>query len=264
MENKILERLNAVSQSHIIPEPLDGRRKLARNIRGRKWRKRSVKKLKGMVWHQELGWGSVEGVAKYHTGKNSHLCKGGVESISYTFAIRRNGQIILCNDLNKATWSQGYRGRKGDENAEFCGVMFEGLFNGEHVTDTSSKEPNGMQMTSALILWQVCKELWSWRECDLYGHYLFGKPSCPGDTLRTIIEAVRVNTVQEDQPKYDFTKTIDRQKALKKLGYNTGKADGVWGPKSRGALIRFQSAVRLVADGIWGAKTEGAIIRKLK
>lgn len=216
-----------------------------------------------MVWHQELGWGSIEGVARYHTSKNSHLCKGGVESIGYTLAIRRNGQIVLCNNLNKAPWSQGYKGREGDENAEFLAVMFEGMFNGEHVTDPSSGEPNGLQMTSALILWQVCKELWGWKECDLYGHYLFGKPSCPGDTLRTVIEAVRVNTTQEEQQTYDFRSTKDRQKALKKLGFLTGKADGVWGPKSRGALIRFQRAVRLVADGIWGPATEAAVVKKL-
>lgn len=263
MELPILEKLADVYKSLNIPEPYDGRKTLQRNPRGRKWKKRSVKRLKGMVWHQELGWGSVEAVAKYHTGKNSHLCKGGVESIAYSFAIRRNGQIVLCNDLNRATWSQGYKGRKGDENAEFVSVMFEGMFHSEHVTDSSSGEPNSLQMTSALILWQVCKEQWGWNECDLYGHYLFGKPSCPGDTLRTVIEAVRVNTIQKEQTNYNFALTKDRQRALIKLGYLAGKADGIWGPQSRGALIKFQNAAHLVADGIWGSKTEAKIIKRL-
>ncbi len=264
MEFQIFEKLRDIYQGLGIPAPYDGRSRLKRNPHGRKWKLRNVKKLKGMVWHQELGWGSIEAVAKYHTGKNSHLCRGGVESISYSLAIRRNGQIVLCNDLNKATWSQGYKGRVGDENAEFLGVMFEGMFAGEHVTDSSAGEPNGTQMTSALILWQVCKDLWGWKECDLYGHYLFGKPSCPGNTLRTVIEAVRVNTVQEEQPAYDFTLVKDRQRALKKLGYLSGRADGIWGPQSRGALIRFQWAVRLVPDGIWGPKTEAVVVTKLK
>lgn len=263
METEILQKLSLVYQALNIPEPVDGRKKLATNQSGRKWKIRNVKKLKGMVWHQELGWGSIEAVARYHTGKNSHLCKGGVESISYTFAIRKSGRIVLCNDLKKATWSQGFKGRSGDENAEFLSVMFEGMFHGQHVTDSSAGEPNYLQMTSALILWHVCKELWDWQEDDLYGHYLFGKPACPGDTLKTVIDAVRINVTKEKPKTYNFRSTKDRQRALKKLGFYTGKADGIWGPKSRGALVKFQSAVRLAADGIWGAKTEAAIIKKL-
>ncbi len=262
MELRILEKLRGVCFHLNMLDPYDGRLKLATNPKGRKWKLRNSRRLKGMVWHQELGWGTIEGVAKYHTGKNSHLVKGGVESISYTFAIRRNGQIVLCNDLNKATWSQGYKGRVGDENVEFLGVMFEGMFNGEHVTDSSAGEPTYQQIQSALLLWHICKELWKWKESNLYGHYLFGKPSCPGDTLRKIIEAVRLNT-QQDDTKYDFRLTKDRQAALKKLGYLAGKADGIWGPVSKGALVKFQKALRLVPDGVWGPVTEAAVIKKL-
>ncbi len=264
MEDKILGKLATVSQQLNILEPLDGRNRLARNVKGKKWRRRSIKGLKGMVWHQELGWGSVEAVARYHTGKNSHLCKGGAESISYTFAIRRDGQIILCNDLNKATWSQGYKGRKGDENAEFIGVMFEGMFHGQNITDSSAGEPNFQQMLSAMILWHVCKELWNWHEDDLYGHHIFDKPACPGDTLQTVINAIRINSTQEQQVTYDFRTGKGRQQALKALDYYKGKVDGIWGPRSRGALIKFQSAARLVSDGIWGPKSEAAVIKKLK
>ncbi len=49
------------------------------------------------------GWESVEAVAKYHAGKTPHLRRGGVESIAYTFAIRREGQIVLCNDFREGT-----------------------------------------------------------------------------------------------------------------------------------------------------------------
>ncbi len=128
METKILKMLDATAQALKMKAPLDGRDTLAKNPTGKKWKQRDPEALQGLVWHQELGWGSVENVAKYHTGKQSHLHDGGVESIAYTFAIRRNGQIVLCNSLNKAPWSQGFKGRKGDENAEFLSVMFEGFF----------------------------------------------------------------------------------------------------------------------------------------
>ncbi len=130
MESTILEKLADSTNSTGVIEPKDIRTSLAINPNGKKWKARDSEKLKGMVWHQELGWGTIEGVAKYHTGSDSHLYDGGVESISYTWAIRRDGQIVLCNDIDKATWSQGYKGRTGDENAEFMSVMFEGYFRG--------------------------------------------------------------------------------------------------------------------------------------
>ena len=162
METAILNRIAEASTGLGTIEPFDGRTSLKRNSRGKKWKTRDVDALKGMVWHQELGWGSVEAVAKYHTGKNSHLRRGGVESIAYTFAIRRDGQIVLCNDFEKAPWSQGFKGRAGDENAEFMSVMLEGLFKGPGVTDPSAGEPNDKQLVAALTLWHICNEKWGW------------------------------------------------------------------------------------------------------
>lgn len=258
MEQHILERIANASTGLGVPESFDGRGTLKRNPRGKQWKSRDVVKLKGMVWHQELGWGSVEGVAKYHTGKNSHLHQNGVESIAYTFAIRRDGQIVLCNDLAKAVWSQGFEGRPGDENAEFLSVMFEGLFKGPGITDSSAGEPNDKQLMAGLTLWHVCGEEWRWNEDDLYGHYHFGKPACPDNTLRAVIESIGANV---DATEYDFASTGGRQQALKDLGFYAGAVDGRWGPQSRGALIRFQEEHGLVPDGIWGANTEAAVVR---
>lgn len=256
METTILNRVAEASTGLGTIEPFDGRTSLKRNSHGKKWKTRDVDALKGMVWHQELGWGSVEAVAKYHTGKNSHLHRGGVESIAYTFAIRRDGQIVLCNDFEKAPWSQGFKGRAGDENAEFMSVMFEGLFKAPGVTDPSAGEPKDKQLMAALTLWHICNEKWDWNENDLYGHYHFGKSACPGNTLRTVIESIGANV---PEPEYDFATVEGRQQALEDLGYYTGAIDGTWGPQSRGALIRFQDDRGLVADGIWGPKTEAAI-----
>ena len=102
MEAKILRQLTSASRGVKLEKPHDGRAELAVNPRGKKWKARDPEKLQGLVWHQELGWGSVEAVARYHTSKSSHLYRGGVESIAYTWAIRRDGQIVLCNDFGKA------------------------------------------------------------------------------------------------------------------------------------------------------------------
>jgi len=237
---------------------VDLRAALKTNPKAPAWKKRDADSLLGMVWHQELGWGSVEAVAEYHTGKTSHLRPGGTRSIAYTFAVRRNGQIVLCNDLDLAVWSHGYKDREGDENAEFMSVLFEGMFHGDGVTDPTAGEPNAAQILSGLALWSVCKEEWGWNDDCLYGHFLFGKPACPGNTLKAVIQGVRANaTVKKKDLKFDTVKA--RQEALKALGYYKGAVDGQWGPASKGALTVFQAKAGLPADGIWGPLTEIAM-----
>lgn len=53
------------------------------------------------------------------------------------------------------------------------------------------------------------------------------------------------------------TKTI--QTRLKNWGYYTGAVDGIYGPKTKAAVIAFQKKNGLVADGIVGPKTAAAI-----
>lgn len=255
-EQEVLTTLGKATKALGLPRASDARTALKNNPRAKQWKKRDVAALKGMVWHQELGWGSIESVAAYHTGKESHLAAGGVRSIAYTFAVRRDGQVVLCNDFDLAVWSQGFKGRPGDENAEFMSVMFEGLFTGPGVTDPSAGHPNDDQLLAGLALWRICREGWDWSVADLYGHFQFGKPACPGQTLQTVVEAVRAN---EPKPAYDLSTVVGRQQALMDLGHYAGAVDGQWGPRSRGALIRFQEAYRLLPDGVWGPATEAAM-----
>ncbi len=262
MDDKtLLERLKSSIAPFKIPEPIDLIDQLATNKDGYQWKNRDVSKLKGLVMHQELAWGTVESVARYHTGPDSHLGGGnGVGSIAYTFAIRRDGQIVLCNGLDKATWSQGDKSRPGDENTEFLSVMFEGNFNGYgHKTETSG-EPNDVQLLAGITLWLLCKDVWGWQAKSLYGHYHFGKPACPGETLRKIIDAIRENG---NKGKLTFGQgnmaVKEKQTALKNLAYLKGPVDGIWGNESRAALIKFQGENGLISDGIWGPFTDNKI-----
>src|SRR5574342_236992 len=49
------------------------------------------------------------------------------------------------------------------------------------------------------------------------------------------------------------------QVALNAAGFNCGKADGIFGPKSTVALRKFQAKYKLVADGIYGPKTKAKL-----
>ncbi len=264
-ESKLLNSLTVACEALDLQLPVDLRRELPTNSKGGKYSRRNVPTIKGLVWHQELGDGSIEGVANYHTGSNSHISLGGMESISYTWAIRADGQIVLCNSLDVATWSHGTRARVGDENKEFMSVMFEGLFKGVHVTGSGAHEPGQEQLLAAILLWRVCSVEWNWDAEALYGHYHFGKAACPGYTGQDIIEALRRSPSSLGaQLEYELSSHKSRQQALVRLGYLLGAVDGIWGPISRRALILFQEDVGLEADGVWGPATNKAISEALK
>jgi len=214
----------------------------------KKWSKRDPEKLKGLVVHQSLEeYGSASGNAKYHVGPN-HISEDGLPGLSYTLFIEKSGRVILANPVECKTYSQGYGGRPGDENAEFLSVCVGGNFSAPGYVGT--QKPTQDQVDALSNLWEHLKPIWAWSDFCLYGHYHFGKATCPGYDLSDFIKSVR--PVAWDAPQ-------ERQKALLKLGFYKGDIDGVWGPTSKTALVEFQKSAGLVADGVWGDRTTDAI-----
>lgn len=244
-----------VSNSSLVEhkEIVDARHLLRRNEEY-KWKQRDPEKITGLVWHQALGWGTVEDVAEYHCGPN-HMSQKGLPGIAYTFAIRRDGEILLCNDIEDRTWSQGTREREGDENAEFASCMFEGRFWARDVNDANVGEPTPEQIMSGLRLWQICVDVFGWdKVSSLFGHFDFGKEACPGYTLQQIILAVR-----RPEPLADKDNVMWVQKKLKQLGHYTGEIDGLWGPLSKRAVVEFQQQNDLEATGVVNVPTHGKL-----
>jgi len=226
----------------------------------RQWGTRDPTGLRGLVFHQALSWGSIEAVARYHLGPN-HISRDGLPSLSYTFAIRRNGAILMALDWEEKPFSQGDRNQTGDENAEFVSCCIEGMFHGDGVTDPSAGEPTLDQIESVLRLWNAVRDRFKWTNESIYGHFDFGKPSCPGATLSTLIRAIRFPDPALSPKTHDGV--LGRQQALVGIGYPIAQL-GTWGPDSRAALTAFQTAHGLVPDGVWGPRTQAAIDAALK
>jgi hypothetical protein len=237
---------------------VDGRETLPRHST-KKWDNRDPSKLLGAVYHQSLdNYGTASGNAKYHSGPN-HISKDGLPGLSYTCFIEKDGVIILANNVEDKVYSQGTRDLPGDENALYLSACFGGNFPGPGYD--GPQEPTKAQLGSASILWDILKDTFNFNNDQLFGHYDFSKPSCPGYALSGVIESINRNQDWK-YGKYDLSTITGRQEALFALGYQYGNEDD-WGPMSRYALTMFQTDNNLIPDGVWGKKTATIILKAL-
>lgn len=242
--------------SHTFVE--DVREKLPRHA-SRTWPRRLLDDLAGMVWHQSLGTGNAHGTARYHVGPN-HISSEGLPALSYTFYVEQDGTVLLCNDLEETTFSQGDRSRPGDENRRYVAVCFSGNFDAPGYR--GSEYVSARQVSAGLQLWLACSRTFRWDGDRLFGHCHMGKAVCPGIALSHVIDIVRSDPVR----RYGFTHDgLDtpkgRQQALQKLGFYMGALDGIWGVESRRALAGYQASRNLTVDGIWGPESYEALRR---
>lgn len=219
----------------------------------RRWRKRKVENISMLIIHQELGDSDIEAVNEYHTNPN-HISPRGCPHFCYHYGIESNGEIIQANEINDATWHV-----KG-KNTVSIGIMLVGNFNG--VGHTLGREgPNKKQLDSLKWLVEKLQKEFKLSNTDVFGHYHFGKPACPGFALSEWIEQHRSGYKQ----KKTIPKTVKNlQKCLNDLGYECGKVDGIIGVKTLAAIRKFQAANRLHIDGIAGPKTWAKIMTILQ
>ena len=216
----------------------------------RVWRKRALSEIDKIIIHQELGESSVENVNTYHisVSPKNHITPKGCPHICYHYAIRKNGEIVQTNELSDISWHC-----KG-QNQHSIGIMLQGNFSGPGY-DLGTSEPTPEQINSTKELVNFLLESLNLANTDVFGHYYFGKPACPGYVMQEWVEKKR-NTESPAQEAMAVKKSVDEiQKRLNKLGYNAGKADGMLGVKTQSAIRAFQTDQQLISDGIVGPQT---------
>ena len=130
--------------------------------------------------------------------------------------------------------------------------MLVGNFNGTGY-ELGTSEPTKEQIKSLEELVKYLQDQLKLTNQDIYGHYHFGKPACPGHTLQKWVEARRAKVVTS-QP--EVVKSIaEIQKRLAKLGYPVGAADGNMGIKTLAGIRAFQGDHGLTVDGVAGPMT---------
>lgn len=190
----------------------------------------------------------------------------GWPGIGYTFVVPARPEVVdgkfeiyRCWDDEWHTWHTGPAA-----NSDGVGIVLAGYYESRHAPGFGRKEPDPTAMSCLVdLVDNYLIPRYGLSRKDVYGHFDFGKPACPGDFIETWIRNFRGERFEIRPPdpipwEGDLSTAKARQWALSVLGYKT-KVDGIWGPRSRAALEAFQSSSRLVVDGIWGRATDGEV-----
>lgn len=92
-----------------------------------------------------------------------------------------------------------------------------------------------------------------------------GVPACPLDRNVIKDEDTLTRLIMDGAPTppafVDLSTTRGVQQRLHDLGFDPGQIDGVVGPKTKAAIVAFQTSRKLAADGVVGPKTKAALTR---
>lgn len=240
---------------------------------------RDPEHIRGMVWHQALcygyGYRTVENIARYHISAVSHLKAGGAPGFAYTMAVDADGTVYLANGVDVATWSHGQH-LVPDANAALVGVCALGWYS---YTDAqgvlhAGDEPPPPQEAALIRVWQAARTVWGWASDQhaggLLGHEDLGKPSCPGNRLNAVQDALRAGHAPPplvgSLALTGHARLSYQQGCLAALGYDLGPSgvDGQDGPATRAAVTAYQQAHGLVPDGKWGVLTEASVLAEMR
>ena len=169
-----------------------------------------------------------------------------------------------ANYLNRIDWQAKERwGReiKLPENFAFDKIVFDQYYPLSYFKELGVKKTNNQSLSSydiqaelylpsghkgpAFLLYPNFNVIMTWNLSKSYALSV-------GLLANKLVGAKGLEFLQQEQTKikpYSVTQMKNLQSQLNALGFETGEPDGIWGPKSRGAIRSFQLKYQLIGDG---------------
>jgi peptidoglycan hydrolase-like protein with peptidoglycan-binding domain len=240
---------------------IDKRNSLA-SSRTTSYRRRAKSAIKNIaIHHSATSSGSAEAFARYHVNQL------GWPGIGYHYVVDKDGLISLCHDLEVVSY------HVGNSNSFTVGICMVGDFRTQSLTDA--------QRQATLDLTRSLMDQLNIPVDNVWGHIEFPEYSwkpCPSISMQTFR-----NWLREDGA--DFTESpppsptyvagtrqreiLSRgdqgddiralQERLNELGFLPGRIDGIFGPQTADAVMRFQRTASISVDGIVGPETRKAL-----
>jgi hypothetical protein len=156
---------------------------LPTNTDGIKLKSRAIETIRGVSVHQSFTEGTIEEIAQYHTGPNHHTMDG-FERTPYHLGITREGNVLFLNDFTVSSpIDQGT-----------IMVLLQGCFPfGKEIEyfGEPCTPPSLIQLDKVNSVWYTIKDRIGFTNKQLFGHYMFGNPNCPGNDVKRLIETIR-------------------------------------------------------------------------
>lgn len=230
------------------------------------------------------GLDAVDAIAGFSIGDPKYAERGGkvrwvgggkgFPGVPYTFVVPgiptvRDGRVTVYRVWDDGWWT--WHTSKAI-NRRGVGVCVSGWYASRHdaLAPSARERPDPLV---TLAVERLCTKYllprYGLSTEDLYGHFDFGKPACPGDFLEDWIRRTRgeagILAPSSDSARdpRELRGARQIQIALVELGYDPGTVDGAWGPRTANALRAFQAAAKITPDGIWGPQTERAMRQAL-
>ncbi|GAE24708.1 hypothetical protein JCM9140_656 [Halalkalibacter wakoensis JCM 9140] len=240
---------------------IDKRNSLASH-RSRSYRRRSRSAIRNIaIHHSATTSGSAEAFARYHVNEL------GWPGIGYHYVVSRDGSISRCHDLEVVSY------HVGNSNAHAVGICMVGDFRTQSLPDAQRQATLDLTRYLMRQLNIPIDSVWghiefpgySWKPCPSIsmqnfrnwlreeGATLSGRPS----PAPTYVAGVRQRTILSRGDQGDDIQAL--QERLDELGFHPGPIDGIFGPQTEDAVMRFQRSASILVDGIVGPQTREAL-----